>query len=101
MRVSCLCHSPHADMPARVERARLLPAPFYDNEHSPELNSKVLNIVLLFNAAIKKYVPMHGFKLIDVCTFTTGCDGFSNGSFHVDNRHLGAKAISEIEQQLN
>ncbi len=78
-----------------------IPAPFYDTEHSPELNSEVLNIVLLFNAAIKKYVPVHGFKLVDVCQFTTGCDGFSNGLFHVDNRHLGAKAISEIEQQLN
>ena len=32
--------------------------------------------------------------------FTIGKDGFSNGLFHVDSSHLGAKAIPKIEQQL-
>ena len=77
-----------------------VPAPFYDKEHSADLNSEVVKIVGLFNAAIKKYLLHHSIDLIDVFQFTVGKDGFSNGLFHVDSSHLGAKAIPEIEQQL-
>ena len=77
-----------------------VPAPFYDKEHSADLNSEVVRIVGLFNAALKKYLLQYSIDLIDVFQFTVGKDGFSNGLFHVDSSHLGAKAIPKIEQQL-
>ena len=77
-----------------------VPAPFYDNEHSADLNSEVARIVGLFNAALKKYLLQYSIDLIDVFQFTVGKDGFSNGLFHVDSSDLGAQAISEIEHQL-
>ena len=77
-----------------------VPAPLYEKAHSAHLNSEVARTVVLFNAALKKYSLQHGFDLVDVFQFTIGSDGFSNGLFHVDSCHLGAKAIPEIEQQL-
>ena len=78
-----------------------VPAPPYEKAHSADLNSDVARTVALFNAALKKYSLQHSFDLVDVFQFTVGSDGFSNGHFHVDSRHLGAKAIPKIEQQLN
>ena len=77
-----------------------IPAPVYDKRHTVDLNSEVAKTVALFNAALKKYSLQHSFDLIDVFKFTVGNDGFSNRLFHIDNHHLGAKAIPEIEQQL-
>ena len=51
----------------------------------------------LFNTALKKYSLQHGFDVVDVFNFTVGKEGFSNGLFHIDNHHLGAKALVEIE----
>ena len=42
----------------------------------------------------------HDFKIIDLFKFTVANDGFSHGSFHLDNRHLSSNAISEIEKQI-
>ena len=78
-----------------------VPAPQYEKEHSADLNSEVARTVALFNAALEKYTLQHSFDLVDVFKFTVGNERFSNGLFHVDNVHLGAKAIAEIEQQLN
>ena len=77
-----------------------VPAPIYSKDYSADLNSKVAKTVALFNAALKKYSQQHSFNLVDVFQFTVGNDGFSNGLFHLDSHHLGAKAIPEIEQQL-
>ena len=55
----------------------------------------------MFNSALKKYSVQHGCDMVDVFKFTAGSKGFSNGLFHVDDYHLGAKAIAEIEQQLS
>ena len=77
-----------------------LPAPIYDKMHSDDLNSKVARTVALFNAALKKYTQQHGLDRIDVFKFTCGKEGFSNGLFHIDNYHLGAKALVEIQRQL-
>ena len=81
--------------------AALFPAPPYEKAHSADLNSEVARTVVLFNAALKKYSLQHSFDLVDVFQFTVGKNGFSNGLFHVEGRHLGAKAIFEIEKQLN
>jgi hypothetical protein len=78
-----------------------VPAPVYDKKHSSELNLQVARTVALFNTALKKYSLQHGFEMVDVFKFTAGSKRFSNGLFHVDDYHLGAKAIAEIEQQLS
>ncbi|MDB2529823.1 tetratricopeptide repeat protein [Paracoccaceae bacterium] len=78
-----------------------VPAPVYNKEHSADLNSEVARTVALFNTALKKCSLQHGFDILDVFKFTAGDEGFSNGLFHVDNIHLGAKALPEIEQQLS
>ena len=78
-----------------------IPAPVYDEKLTTDLNSEVASTVALFNAALKKYSLQHGFDTVDVFKFTTGKEGFSNGLFHIDNQHLGAKALPEIEQQLS
>jgi len=78
-----------------------VPAPVYNNKRNSDVNSEVANTVLLFNTSLKKYAERYGFKVVDVFKFTLGNQGFSNGLFHVDDVHLGANAISEIERQLS
>ena len=78
-----------------------VPAPVYDEKLTAEINSKAARTVALFNIALKKYSLQHGFDMVDVFKFTACSGGFSNGLFHVDDYHLGAKAIAEIEQQLS
>ena len=55
----------------------------------------------LFNTALKNYSLQLGFDTVDVFKLTVGKEGFSNGLFHVDKFHLGAKALPKIEQQLS
>ena len=78
-----------------------VPAPVYDAKLTIDLNSEVASTVALFNAALKKYSLQHGFDTVDVFKFTAGKEGFSNGRFHIDNYHLGVKALPEIERQLS
>lgn len=78
-----------------------VPAPKYDKKYDAKLNANVANVVALFNAQIKKQTIKYGFNTIDVFGFTVGLDGFANGNFHIDERHLGFKAIYEIEKQFN
>ena len=78
-----------------------VPAPVYYKEHSADLNSEVARTVALFNTALKKYSLQHDFDVVDVFNFTVGKEGFSNGLFHIDNHHLGAKALVEVNRQLS
>jgi tetratricopeptide (TPR) repeat protein len=78
-----------------------VPAPVYDERLSADLNSGVARTVALFNTTLKRYSLQYRFDMLDVFGFTVGSEGFSNGLFHVDNFHLGAKALPEIEQQLS
>ena len=78
-----------------------VPAPVYDKKQSSELNLEVARTVKHFNSALKKYTGEHGLDIVDVFKFTAGKEEFSNRLFHIDNFHLGAKAITEIEQQLS
>ena len=77
-----------------------VPAPIYNRKHSAEVNTTVVNTIKLFNHALKQNISSYNFKLIDVFQFTVGKDGFSNGLYHIDDRHLSNKAIFEIEKQL-
>ena len=78
-----------------------VPAPVYDEKLTTDLNSEVARTVAMFNTALKKYAQQKGFDTVDVFKFTAGKEGFSNGLYHLDNVHLGATAIPEIEQQLS
>ena len=77
-----------------------VPAPAYDKNLTLDLNSEVARTVALFNAALKKHTLQHHLFIVDVFQLTVSKNGFSNERFHLDNRHLGAKAIPEIEQQF-
>ena len=77
-----------------------VPAPVYNTEYSADLNSKVARTVAHFNLALKKCSVKHGFDTVDVLRITAGNEGFSNSLFNIDNFHLGAKALPEIERQL-
>ena len=50
---------------------------------------------------MQRNAERNNFALIDVHKFTVGGNGFSNGNFHIDGRHLKPKAILELEKQLN
>ena len=78
-----------------------VPAPKYDKKYSSKVNTDVANVVASFNAQIRKRAVQFGFHIVDMFKFTVGPDGFSNDQFHVDRHHLSAKAVPEIEQQLN
>ena len=78
-----------------------VPAPVYDQTFDAKVNGDVANIVALFNHKIKEQIAQYNFNMIDVFGFTLGKNGFSNSHFHIDAKHLGAKAIPEIEHQLN
>jgi lysophospholipase L1-like esterase len=78
-----------------------VPAPEYDQMYDAKKNTDVANVVALFNQKMKKQIAQHNFKMIDVFKFTLEKDGFSNSRFHIDGRHLGAKALPKIEQELN
>ena len=77
-----------------------IPAPFYDEKYSTEVNNQVVNTVRLFNLTLEKRIVDLDFKIIDVFRFTVGNNGFSNGLFHIDKRHLASNAITEIEKQI-
>ena len=79
---------------------RLMPSPVYKEKNSHEINLEVARTVAMFNAALKKYTLQHRFGMVDVFKFTANENGFSNGFLHVDNVHLGAKALPEIATQL-
>ncbi|MDA9989519.1 tetratricopeptide repeat protein [Paracoccaceae bacterium] len=78
-----------------------VPAPTTDRNFNVSENMEVANTVALFNSEIEKFAEHSPFNLIDVYRFTVGETGFSNGLYHIDKYHLGAKAILEIEKQLN
>jgi len=78
-----------------------VPAPEYDQMYDAKKNADVANVVALFDQKMRKQIAQYNFKMIDVFEFTLGKDGFSNSFFHIDGRHLGAKALPKIEQQLN
>ena len=77
-----------------------VPAPNYDERYTVDVNKKVKSTIKLFNSLLSKTVLDYNLNLIDVYKFTVGHDEFSNGSFHIDKRHLSSFAIPEIEKQI-
>ena len=77
-----------------------LPAPTKVGEHSEKVNEQVSKSVNLFNTALKKKLADFDFNLIDVFSATVNPQGFSNGIYHIDRRHLGPSIIEKIESQL-
>ena len=77
-----------------------VPAPKYNEKYTTEVNEEVSSTIQLFNSLLHKTVSDYGFNLIDVYKFTVGRGRFSNGLFHIDNRHISSDAIPEIEKQV-
>jgi len=77
-----------------------VPAPIYNEKYSEEVNIEVIRTIKLFNSLLYKTVLDHDFNIIDVYKFTVGKNGFSNGFFHIDKKHLSSDAIPEIEKQI-
>ena len=77
-----------------------VPAPLYDEKFTAEVNEEVKRIIKLFNSSIHKTVLDYDFNIIDVYKFTVGQDGYSSGSFHLDDYHLSTNAIFEIEKLI-
>jgi len=77
-----------------------VPAPCYDKKYTEEVNDKVTSTINMFNSLLSTVVVDHDFKVIDIYKCTVGNKGFSNGSFHIDNRHLSSTVISEVEKQI-
>ena len=78
-----------------------VPAPIYNEKFTAEVNEEITSIIKSFNNSINKIALYHNFNIIDVYKFTVRCDGFSNGSFHLDSYHLTRDAIFEIEKQIS
>ena len=78
-----------------------VPAPVYDEKLSADLNSEVARTVALFNAALKKYSLQHGFDTVRCVQIYSRQRRVFKWSFPRRQHHLGAKAISEIEQQVS
>ena len=77
-----------------------VPAPIFDEKYDAETNSKVASTIKIFNEVMRQQVLDRNFKLIDVFKVTVSNNGFSDGLFHLDNRHLKRNMISEIEKQF-
>ena len=77
-----------------------VPAPTYQKKSSSQLNKEAAKTIKLFNNELDRYLSDYDYNIIDVFQFTVADDGFSNGLFHIDNRHLSSEAISKIEQQI-
>ena len=78
-----------------------VPAPIYDEKYTTEINEEVSSTIQLFNILLDETASYYGFNLIDIYKFTVGRDRFSNGLFHIDNRHISSNAIPEIEKQVS
>ena len=77
-----------------------VPAPIYDADYTSAINDQVKSTIEFFNNVLNKTVLDYNLNIIDVYKFTVGYNKFSNGSFHIDHRHLSSDAIPEIELQL-
>ena len=77
-----------------------VPAPTYNKKFTAKVNEKVKRIIKLFNSSLHKNLINYEFNIIDVYKFTASHDGFSNGSYHLDNYHLSSDSIFEIEKQI-
>ena len=78
-----------------------VPAPNYNKKYTTEINEEVSSTIQLFNSLLHETASDYGFNLIDIYKFTVGRDRFSNGLFHIDNRHISSNAIPEIENQVS
>ncbi len=77
-----------------------VPAPTFQKKFSNDSNKEMAKVVKLFNDELAKQLLIYNFNIIDLYRFTVGNNGFSNGLFHIDKRHLSSDALPEIEKQI-
>ena len=71
----------------------------YNKCYTAEINKEVINTINC-NTLIRETISKYDLNLIDLFQITARHDGFSNGLFHIDNRHLSCDAIGKIEKQI-
>lgn len=78
-----------------------VPAPVYGEDLEHTINKKRKEIVTTFNNSLQRKIAGNTFfHLLDVYNATSTSDGFSNGYFHLDERHLGPSILPTIARQL-
>ena len=71
------------------------------NEDTPDcLSIRRIEVVREFNKVLEQKVLSHGFKFIDIYSFTSTAHGISNNKNHIDNRHLGPWSLKKIENLI-
>jgi hypothetical protein len=63
------------------------------------LNEKRAEVVQLFNEAMAQEGAANKVNIVDVYGLSKGDRGFSNMLFHIDNYHLGPKALTHLQKQ--
>ncbi|GJM13729.1 MAG: hypothetical protein DHS20C12_21320 [Pseudohongiella sp.] len=76
-----------------------VPAPTYLEEHSLEDNAEAARVVSLFNSTLRRELSNSRCGLIDVYELTKSEEGFSNGVYHCDKRHLDGRILNSIQKQ--
>ena len=77
-----------------------IPAPVFDINYSDQQNKYLSKIIREYNFQLKKLLSKYKLNLIDVFKKTNDSEGFSKGSYHIDNRHLSPIFLSEIQNQI-
>ncbi|MEK9570847.1 MAG: tetratricopeptide repeat protein, partial [Paracoccaceae bacterium] len=76
-----------------------VPAPVYSTGIRDGLNEKRAEVVQLFNEAMAQEGAANKVNIVDVYGLSKGERGFSNMLFHIDNYHLGPKALTHLQKQ--
>ena len=77
-----------------------VPAPTFDESISTKTNDIVADVISKFNARLSRQLEKSSISCIDVYGDTNRGDGFSNGIYNCDTRHLKSNIIPIIENQL-
>lgn len=77
-----------------------VPAPVYNHKILKSENLFRQKTVSMFNKYLARFTSNTGFCLLDVNAVSSDENYFSNNLHHVDEYHLGASALPEIEMQL-
>ena len=78
-----------------------VPAPVFRSEISEDMNHKRAEVIKLFNKRLAQHAKINNQEIIDVYKMTKNNECFSNLLFHVDNYHLGSRALPHIAAQCN
>ena len=77
-------------------RIQGVPCPNIDVENHAEKDvAELIDVIRIFNCELKSKSREKGFQFLDVHKLTDRGDGFSNGTWHIDNHHLSPEGFME------